>query len=200
MILLKTHSQDSDQRNDYNIHVECGTYTGLTMGYPRPPLEASQFYAFTPPGHFLWKWKQASDCPQPMLSGNWFQTRGLHFHYPSSSSNAFQSQSGPLFLPYPSSTFINCNRPTGVLKGTIYFFPDDFKIKGEKDALELLCIWAPMAETIYLQMCSDQLHTDLFVMLQWLKLMTIWRQWEMVSLSEAGIRALSTMLSWRFSP
>lgn len=100
VILLKTHSQDSDQRNDCNIH--SGAPTQILPSGPQTPSWGFTVVWFHPTRHFLRKWSQASGCPQPLLSSNWFQTSGLHSHYPSSSSNAFQPQSGSRLFPIPA--------------------------------------------------------------------------------------------------
>lgn len=57
---------------------------------------------------------------------------------PQQLSNAFEPQNGPSLLSYPSSIFINCNRQTGVPKGTKYFFPDNSKERKKKNAYMLM--------------------------------------------------------------
>lgn len=76
----------------------------IIPGSLRPPL-MFQSCAFIPPSHFLCKWSQAPDCPQPLRSGHWLQTSSLHFHYPRSSLMHLNHKMGlSLLLPIPASS------------------------------------------------------------------------------------------------
>ena len=73
------------------------------LALPTPTLHKSAgVITLVPPTTAQPQWSGSSGCPQPLLSSKWFQTSGLHSHYPSSSSNAFQPQSGSRLFPIPA--------------------------------------------------------------------------------------------------